>query len=248
MLHDSAGQRWVRVFYPSPKAAARLLCFPHAGGAASWFGPMARALAPTVEVAAVQYPGRQDRFREPCLSSVQELADAPVGSVLASDDRPVGLFGHSMGASVAFEAAVRLESSGTAPVAVFVSGRRAPSRIRHETLHQLDDGTLVARIRELGGADAQHLADTELLSLALPALRADLRAAETYRWQGGGPLRSPLHVHVGVDDPQVTEQEARAWALHTSGDCTITRYPGGHFYLDACRDQLVRRLTHELAI
>lgn len=244
-MRDVDRRRWVRVFRPAPDAP-RLVCFPHAGGTASWFGAVARALAPTVEVAAIQYPGRQDRFREPCLTSVDELADAVIGPLTGPDERPVALFGHSMGASVAFEVACRLESNGRAPVAVFVSGRGAPSLPRDEGVHRLDDDALVTEIRKLGGTDSRALADAELLQLALPAVRADFRAAETYRWRGRGPIRSPLHVHVGVDDPRVTAHEARAWAEHTTGTYTLTRHPGGHFYLVARADHLHAAIMNEL--
>ncbi|GAA1196079.1 thioesterase II family protein [Pseudonocardia alaniniphila] len=246
MPQDAERRQWARVFHPAPDAPVRLVCFPHAGGTASYFGPLARASAPAVEVTAIQYPGRQDRFREPCLSSVDELADAVVGPMTAADDRPVALFGHSLGASVAFEVACRLEGLGRAPLAVFVSGRRAPSRPRDDSVHSLGDDALVAEIGKLGGTDPRVLAEKELLRLALPAVRADFRAAETYRWRGSGPISSPLHVHVGDDDPRVTEDEARAWAAHTTGICTLTRHPGGHFYLDSRTDQVLAAIRHEL--
>ncbi|MEY9893890.1 surfactin synthase thioesterase subunit [Catenulispora sp. MAP12-49] len=56
---------WIRRYHPSPDAPVRLLCLPHAGGSASFFRAVSQALAPKVEVLAVQYPGRQDRRGEP---------------------------------------------------------------------------------------------------------------------------------------------------------------------------------------
>lgn len=105
---------WLRCFHPAPEAKVRLVCFPHAGGAASFFFPMAEMLLPNVEMLAVQYPGRQDRRSEKCLDSVQGLAVAIAGQLRRRTDLPLALFGHSLGATVAFEVARLLESAENA--------------------------------------------------------------------------------------------------------------------------------------
>jgi hypothetical protein len=87
---------WLRRFRPAGSTGNRLICFPHAGGSAAFFLPVARALAPAVNVLAVQYPGRQDRRAEPCIDNIPALADH-VSRVLAGLlDRPLALFGHSL--------------------------------------------------------------------------------------------------------------------------------------------------------
>lgn len=102
---------WVRRFHPDGRDAAhRLICFPHAGGSASFYFPVSRALTPGVDVLAIQYPGRQDRRHEPCIDSIAALADALAEEVRPWCDRPVTFFGHSMGATLAFEVARRLEA------------------------------------------------------------------------------------------------------------------------------------------
>jgi surfactin synthase thioesterase subunit len=224
-------EEWVRRFHPSGEARARLVCLPHAGGSASFYFPLSKALAPEWDVLAVQYPGRQDRRHEPCIDNIPELADAVAGVLAPWLDRPVALFGHSMGATLAFEVASRLERDGVVPLAVFVSGRRAPSRSRVETAHRNDDDGLIAEVRSLAGTDSRIFADEDILRMALPAIRNDYRAAETYRYTGAAPLRAPIHAHVGTEDPKVTLAEARAWADHTTGEFSLRTYPGGHFYL-----------------
>lgn len=118
-------------------------------------------------------------------------------------DRPFALFGHSMGASVAFEVAHRLRRRSIAPLALFVSGRPAPSCERDDRVHLRDDDALLDEIRELGGTDSALLESDEIRRMVLPALRADYRAAESYRWSGGEPpLTIPVHVHIGDRDPK----------------------------------------------
>src|SRR5690242_16412325 len=130
-------ETWFRRYQAAPGAPVRLLCFPHAGGAATWYFPVARALAPHVDVIAVQYPGRQDRRLEPLVTDLTELA-ARIVAALPDDDRPLGLLGHSMGATVAYEVARRTE-----PAALFVSGRRPPDRIRNEGVHLLPEDEFI---------------------------------------------------------------------------------------------------------
>ncbi|MBV8541201.1 MAG: thioesterase [Pseudonocardiales bacterium] len=244
---------WLRRFHTAPAPVhspdnPRLVCFPHAGGAASYFLSFSRSLAAVLEVVAVQYPGRQDRRREPCCDSMTELADRVLRVLKPLTDRPLALFGHSMGAIAAFEVARRLENEpGVSLVALFVSGRRAPSRYRAERVHQKDDAGLVAEIRALSGTDARILDSEELLRMTLPAVRGDYRAIETYRYQDGPKLRCPIHSLVGAADPQATIEEVAAWEEHTTGRFTISVFPGGHFYLNEHQVDIAGAVTTHLA-
>ena len=232
---DSEFELWFRNNRPVAQGAPRLLCLPHAGGAAGWYSPLATTLAPRVRMLAAQYPGRQDRYAEPCAQSIGELADR-LFQVLDADggaaDAPTGaaLFGHSMGAIVAFELARRLEAAGRPPAVLIVSGRRGPSTHRANALPQDDEG-LIERLLSLGGTDASLLEYPEVLELVLPALRADYRAIGDYRRTEGPPLSCPIVAMIGDEDPEVTLAEAEAWAPETSAGFDLRVYPGGHFYL-----------------
>ncbi|MEC3917831.1 thioesterase II family protein [Nocardia sp. CDC160] len=240
-------QRWIRRFSPAPEAGVRLACLAHAGGSASYFLPVARALAPGCEVLAVQYPGRQDRRLEKAFESVGELADAVAEQLLAWTDRPLVIFGHSLGALVGFEVAGRLADKGCEPAALVVSGRRAPSRVRVENVHTRTDDGILAELNALGGTDPLALADPEMRQLILDALRADYTAVETYRYTERAPLRVPISAHIGTDDPRVTLDEAQDWARHTTGGFELHTYPGGHFYLNDQAATVIANLRRVLA-
>ncbi|MFD7132001.1 thioesterase II family protein [Streptomyces sp. NPDC059894] len=248
-IRDDQSTDWIRRYRPSPDSDVRLVCFPHAGGAATYFHPVARALAPDTDVVALQYPGRQDRFHEPCVTDLEVLADRLAEQITALSEKPTVLFGHSMGAALAFETAVRLEAAGVNPPrAVVVSGRRAPSVHRDEQVHEQDDDGIIAELRSLNGTDSAVFGDEELLSLALPAIRGDYTAIETYTCPVGRRLRCGLTVLTGDGDPRTTIEEAGAWQTHTQGPFRVRVFSGGHFFLadhrEAVNEILVGCLHH----
>ena len=238
---------WIRRFHPAPQARHRLVCFPHAGGSASFYFPVSRTLSPDIEVLAVQYPGRQDRRHEPCLDTVAGLADTLAQEIRPWAQEPLTFFGHSMGATLAFEVAARLESEGIVLHGLFASGRRAPSTVRDERVHLRDDEGLIADISRLSGTDTQVLGDPEVLRMILPAIRADYRAAETYRYTPGPKLHCPLFALTGDTDPQVTLEEARAWGGHTTAAFTLQVHPGGHFYLNTRAAEVMSAIRTHLS-
>lgn len=238
---------WIRRFHPAPGAPLRLVCLPHAGGSAGYFLPVSEALSPGTDVVAVQYPGRQDRLREKCLEDIGELADRVLASLRPLTDLPLVLFGHSMGASVAFEVARRMQEEGRAPAALFASGRRAPSRHRSEGVHLKDDEGFLAEIRALGGTDSALLDHEGILRMVLPALRGDYKAAETYRYDPGPPLRCPVVAMAGDADAKTPLDDVGAWREHTSGPFELDVFPGGHFYLGERCAEVVAKLRTRLA-
>ena len=246
-----AADRWFRRFAPSPEpvagAPALLVCFPHAGGSASFYHPFAREFAGVCEVVAVQYPGRQDRRTEPPCTDLEALADLVYGVLPLEPERPVVLFGHSMGAVLAYEVARRLERDGTGPAVLIVSGRRAPSTRRHEEVHRRSDDVLLAEVAGLSGTSSALLEDEELRRMILPPLRADYRAIETYRYRPGPPLACPISVLTGDRDPRVSAAEAEAWRDHTGGGFRLRTLPGGHFYLNERRAEVAAAVTADLA-
>lgn len=243
-LHRTA---WLRQFHRAGAAGARVVCFPHAGGSAGSHFPLSRALADVAQVLSVQYPGRQDRRDEPYAASIGELADGVAQELRALPPAPLVLFGHSMGALVAYELAARLQHDGGPPaVHLVTSGCRAPSRWRPDRMHLLDDDRVLAELAELSGTDSRVLGDAALMRSALPPLRADFTAMGVYPRQAGTRLSCPITALVGAGDPKVAVEDAAAWRCHTAAGFELHVLAGGHFYLEAQGAEVARLLRHRI--
>lgn len=247
MAGASSAGAWIRRFHPSPQATARLVCLPYAGGAAPYYFPLSKALSPTTEVLSVQYPGRQDRFNEACIEDIATLADRITDELVPWTDRPLALFGHSMGAAVGFEIALRLEQRGVKPLGLFASARRAPSVAGDQRHHLASDEELVQELMRLNTANAELLADGSLLPLVLPTIRSDYRASELHHSPPSARLHCPIIALTGEDDPVVDADGVRNWIRHTSGDFRMRVFPGGHFYLDDHAEAVRQEITEHIA-
>ena len=247
MPSSTENDLWLRRYHPASDAGVRLVCFPHAGGAATYYHALSAALSPTVDVVAVQYPGRQDRRGEPLIDDLMVVADKLSAVFTDWTDRPLAFFGHSMGATIAFEVARRLESRGVRLAILFVSGRPAPSMPRRgHRVHLSDDAAVLAEMKKLSGTESQLLEDDDFVRMVLPAVRNDYKAIETYRYVPGPDVGCPVLAMIGDDDPKVNQAEAESWRSHTSGQFDLRVYRGGHFYLNDHRESVNRLLVERL--
>lgn len=240
--HDA----WLRRFRHGTGARARLVCLPHAGGSASVFRRWLDHLPDDIDLLAVQYPGREDRYTEAFATDIAPLADTLAEAIAPYTDRPLYLFGHSMGASIAYELALRMERKGMAPAGVFASAHPPPHRQRESALHLEDDDGLIADVRRMAGPSPTLLDDPEVRALFLPMLRADYRLIETYRRPIAVALATPIEVLLPVDDGEITRDEALAWQDLTLQPLTLHEVDGGHFYLQRQPEALMARLLPRL--
>ncbi|MEV4314723.1 alpha/beta fold hydrolase [Actinocrispum sp. NPDC049592] len=238
---------WLRWFSPPSGTTPVVLCLAHAGGSASFFQNWpghARELA----VCAAQLPGRENRFLERPATSIDEVVGGLLGSMTWLGHRDYVVFGHSLGALVAFELARRLAAAGApGPAALYVSGINAPHLPLPPPVFDLTPVDLIEYLLSLGGLDQEVLDNPALLDLLLPTLRADLQLFDGYRYQEQAPLSCPIRGLHGTSDHSVSAEGVHAWARHTTAGFAAHAFPGDHFFLVPQAEQVISWLDQDFS-
>lgn len=234
---------WVS-YFPGPGTGGGVtVVFPHAGGSAVNYRALATALAGGSDTFVVQYPQRADRFREPPVATLPELARSLYETAPWHRVAPLRLFGHSMGALVAFEFARIAEAAGAPVQRLWASAAPAPGTVAGLRKLPTGDAELCADLAELGGTDPRLLADDEFRALLLTPVRADYRAFNRYHCAADVAIAAHISVLGGRADNRVGPELLHRWAQHTTGDCTVSLFDGGHFYLYEHIDAVANRVT-----
>jgi pyochelin biosynthesis protein PchC len=240
----------VRRWSTRPAARIRLIAVPHAGGGAAYYRGWDSLLPPEVELVAVQYAGREDRWADPMTDRMDELVPELAEDLLPLLDRPYALFGHSMGSAVAWELAHALGARGAAPRRLFASGREAPGTARPGSVHRQPAEALVAELERLGGTPREILADPDLLDAVLGYVRNDYRLIETYRPEPARPpLSCPITVLTGESDPECalgSGDGTGGWSALTTARTSTHSFPGGPFYLGPERTRVLTTVLRQL--
>jgi surfactin synthase thioesterase subunit len=223
--------------------AGATVVFPHAGAAAAGYRSLATALAAGGDTYIVQYPQRAERLREPAPETVHDLALGLFEAGLWNGVAPLRLFGHSMGAIVAFEFARLAESRNVAVERLWVSAGPAPSAMAGMPQLPTTDAALLADIAELGATDPELLADAEFAELITAAVRADYQAMNRYACAPGVRIRADICVLGARDDDRVDAEALRLWDNHTAGAFELFLYDGGHFYLNEHIDAVAAQVN-----
>ncbi|MGW6896993.1 thioesterase II family protein [Streptomyces sp. NPDC054919] len=227
-----------------------LICLPFAGAGASFFTPWQGRAPVGLTILPVQLPGREKRFAEPAYTSAAEAVDdayAQVTSALRGTDRRVAVFGHSMGAVLAYELAHRLEREpGIRLEALFVSGSPGPWTDRTDRAGGMPADEFVARVKSFAGYAHPALEDPEMRELLLPSLRADVQLHESYRPASERPLTVRVVSVRGRTDTLVGAAGAAEWGWATSGKLTVAELDGGHMYLADRPGALLELIATEL--
>jgi medium-chain acyl-[acyl-carrier-protein] hydrolase len=224
-----------------------LHCFPYAGGGASTYRGWQSKLPLGLRVRAVQLPGHEERFGEPPLASFDAVMAHLAETLLPSLREPYALFGHSMGALIAFEVARELQRrGGPLPAWLFVSGMNAPQSARPDDWHLLPDADLLALLRRLGGTSHELLEDRSLQSLFLPLVRQDFALSASYRYREDASLPCPLSVWGGDDDPTTTVDGLEGWRAQTTSAFRLRMLAGTHMFVHLEREALVAGLAEDL--
>lgn len=229
---SSNNNHWIVIPRPNKTAKVRLFCFPYAGGSASIFRRWPEFLPDDIELLALQPPGREERFSEPLIDRLYDMVNAYVTAMSAFLDRRFFLFGHSIGARIAYEVAKNLGHARRRPLGLIVSAARAPHLPKDNPVYHLPDALLIQKIREMKGTPEEILCNNELMQLLLPKLRADYTMADTAPLETGNVrLPCPLIALGGLHDTSVSIDQLAQWKKYTTGKFAMRLFDGDHFYI-----------------
>lgn len=212
----------------------KLFCLPYAGGSAAVYSQWKQYLNPNVTLEAIELAGRGVRINEP-LYNTRADAVSDVFQIIQKklNDMPYMIFGHSMGALMAFELALKIKEEGlTEPLHMFFSGASAPHlRDERKQYHLLNEQEFEKEVISLGGTPPEFFQHKELLEMFLPILRNDFKMTET-------DLQSSYEHVLNVDftvlqgeEDDLTAEQREHWDRHTSKHFEIHNFQGGHFFL-----------------
>ena len=223
----------------------KLICLPYAGGGASYFNGLQKAMYGGIDVIAAQLPGRESRMAEKPLHSCRELAAAIADELsphLKSGNFSV--FGHSMGGIIGYELSCQLTEKGLCPDVCFISSTAIEEQVTQPPSLELDDDAFLERVAFFGGIDkdSEILKYPEFKSVYLNILRADFTVVESYVC-GGKCLPCPIAALCGDSDPSETLDNMRKWEGYTSSHVIYRQFCGDHFYIEHSLDELCRFLV-----
>ncbi|WP_109514474.1 thioesterase II family protein [Pseudomonas ovata] len=229
----------------------QLFCLPYSGASAMVYSRWRRALPEWLSVQPVELPGRGARLGEPLQTDMQALARQLVRELIPRINGPYALFGHSLGALLAFEMIHALREFGApSPVSLFASGTAAPSQRDDYARGFADpktDDELKAELRDLNGTAQEVLDNQELMDLTLPVLRADFRLCGLYEYRSRPRLDCPIHVLGGKQD-KATQEQLIAWQLESAANFSLEMLPGTHFFIHEQQAKVLRILRNCLEV
>ncbi|GHI04331.1 thioesterase [Streptomyces cellostaticus] len=232
----------------STRPALRLFVLHHAGGSHLLYRNWPAELPDTWDVRLLDAPGHGLLLDQPRITDAGRLADFLLRSIEPELTCPYALFGHSMGALVAYEITRRVVDQGLPlPVWVGVSARSAPQLTGHRSgYHEMPDAELRTRLKRLGGTPDEVFADPDLWALFNPIIRADLRLVENWRpAPDTGPLPVTLSAYAGGEDHSASPPRMTGWEEHTEHFLGLRVFDGGHFYFQDDPGPLLRQIERD---
>lgn len=217
-------------------AKCRVYCFPYAGGSAQSFLHLKPYANPAIELAAIQYPGRGNRFSEKPIDRCTDMAKAIAAEINQQTDKPAILLGYSMGGCIAFETARHLNAD---PIAIYLCASCPPAT---NTRYLLDDNALALEVEKIGGIDKKLLQDDEMRRLILNLMRNDFKIIDTYKPR---PLisQSEIHIWAGRFDQHVPLSKAENWQPYLPRPANITLVRGDHFFIKSSGRTIMEHLA-----
>lgn len=207
----------------------------------------------------MRLPGRETRFSEPPVTTIDEQADDVVRAMQPlTEGAKVGfsVAGNCSGAIVAYEVVRRLEAAGVLADQLFAIGQVAPSRLAATAMagmagpaHQAGSTFSREDARAwliANGSLPQDEITPDIVDLFLPTLNSDLCAINSYVHVSEPVLGCPVTALWGNLDRQPSREDVSEWQNMTLGSFHLVEVPRAARLLRESPQQLARILEERL--
>lgn len=212
----------------------KLICIPQAGGISSNYLKWKSYLDPAVELVPIELSGKGTRFCEPLYESIEEAVYDIVASIKQDiTNCNYAIFGHSMGALLAFELLYALKKEGfSLPICCFFSGRNPPHHLTYKHRHLLNDEEFWCEIKSIGGTPDEVLKSPEARELFSPILRRDFKLVDTYKFNPDREkINCPFIIMYGFEDSLVSIERIAEWGIYSKCKTNLHGIRGSHFFV-----------------
>ncbi|MGB3183713.1 MAG: alpha/beta fold hydrolase [Cyclobacteriaceae bacterium] len=220
---------------------------PFAGGSRYSYNQFKQAAPAWMKVEPLDLPGRGGRFKEDMLTSINSVVDDLFEQIKDKINQPYAIYGHSMGATLAYLLARKIDDLGrNLPSYLFLTGTCGPTADRERKIRStLPKDEFVKEVKEMGGSPDEILNDDQLMEFFEPILRGDFAVLESYEHEEQEPLNIPFTVIIGSDE-EVTVEEAKNWQKEFASPIDFHLMPGHHFFIFDQHKEVMHIITRRL--
>lgn len=244
-MRSSSGG-WIVSLNQMEDPKARLLCLPFEGGRAAYYESWLEHLRPGVELLAVELPGHGGRAREaPCADMNELIKNILAASFEQVHDKPLLIFGHSLGALLAYELTVQIAAAELPmPKRLLISGYQAPSDTGKyfPQMSHLDDQDFFEDLINEDCLAQRVMKEPEAVAMELDSIRCDYRMKENYTARKQALLNIPVEVFAGSRD-QIPLGNLLEWQQVSRQPVHVCVFKGDHFFIEEDKVSVLRHLN-----
>jgi NADPH:quinone reductase-like Zn-dependent oxidoreductase/surfactin synthase thioesterase subunit/NADP-dependent 3-hydroxy acid dehydrogenase YdfG/aryl carrier-like protein len=247
--------KWILRKNLNGDAKLRLFCFPYMAGGAYSFIDWADKLPESIEVCAIQLPGREERLGEEAFDDIDNLVTTVSDVIMPLLDKPFAFYGHSSGAAMAFKLSHYLKNNhNLLPEKLFLGAWYAPhlaspfrilDKVQDEDFESIPENLIYDHLRTLEIPETV-LEDADLMNEMIPSIRADMMMGKNYVHAEKDPLECPITVFAGKNDSVFSFEQIKAWKNYTKENFTFKEVEGNHLFLNENKEVLLKMISEEL--
>ncbi|AVK97691.1 thioesterase [Lysinibacillus sphaericus] len=223
-----------------------LICLPFAGGSAAVYRDWVDFVAPYINVIPLEYAGRGKRFIEPLYENFESCIEDLYNIVIKhiENNENFALFGHSMGAHIAYELTLKLKTDNVIPKHLFISSR-VPPHLSHINYSSLTKEQFLLKLEKMGGTQKEFFKNKELIDIYLPIIRNDFRILEEYLITNHTVRSDGVMCNTSgfFGKEENIFEEMQEWKQYIDKEYNVFKMQGNHFYLNIDKENLINLIN-----